>query len=371
MTRIAVLGANGQVGAELCLLLANHRHVELVPVCRNRAGSAFLRYHGLRCRHGLPADAAQAADLFGDCDVIVNAALAAGTPRQQRAGEHALISNSLRWSRPGARVIYFSTMMVHGSPRPGTWLRRRTAYGKLKRRSERVVRAEGKRHNKETYILRLGHVCGELQNISRELRRHLHGGEVVVTTPEGPSNTVYTCTIADAVLKIADGKERPGTYDLMCWPEWTWQEVYAYEAESCGLPLRVCVLARPKRGLTLTVRWLSGLARMPLTALLRLARGSESMKDAALAMLARAPTWLNERAQATWHRSRARAEIAAIHPPQEVPEAMSWRAMGKDFLANLVPTRDLLNDPAFRLPRRDPRPAWPADLPYSGCAKPD
>jgi nucleoside-diphosphate-sugar epimerase len=365
MTKIAVLGANGQVGAELCLILANHRDVEVVPVCRNRAGSAFLRYHGLRCRHGLPADPAQAAALLGDCDVVVHSALASGSPWQIRAGERSLITNCLRYSKANARIIYFSTMSVYGAYQPGDWLRWRGAYGKTKLRSERLLRTASKRQGKETYILRLGHVCGPLQNIVREIRQSIRRGEVVLTSPEGPSHTVYTCTIADAVLKIAAGKERPGTYDLLNWPEWTWSEVYAYEAQQCGVPLRVTFVPQqaPRRFRPLR------LLGAPLRGVVRAARNNERVKQMILTLLAHAPRALNERAQATWYRNRAQAEIRALCPPPTPSRGIDWADEAKVYLAHLAPTRDLLNDPAFRIPPRRPESAWPADLPHAACER--
>src|SRR5262249_62355175 len=90
MPRIAVLGANGQVGAELCLLLARIPGVDVVPICRNRSGSAFLRWKGIHCRHGRAAVAEDARSLFADCDVIVNSALASGTPVEMRRTEDAI-----------------------------------------------------------------------------------------------------------------------------------------------------------------------------------------------------------------------------------------------------------------------------------------
>ena len=75
MTRIAIVGANGQVGTEVCLRLREAADVEVVPVVRNLSGSAFLRLNGVDCRHGRIADPEQARHLIGDCDVVVNFAL--------------------------------------------------------------------------------------------------------------------------------------------------------------------------------------------------------------------------------------------------------------------------------------------------------
>ena len=358
MTRIAVLGANGQVGAELCLILRNHPEIELIPVCRNRGGSAFLRYYGLPCRHGLPADPAQAAALFGDCDIIVNSALGQGAPKKIREVEQTLIANSLAYAPPHARIIYFSTLMVQGDPRPGAWVRWRGAYGRAKLRSERVLWARGRRTDKETYILRLGHVCGELQNITFDIRDRIRTGRVILPASDGASNTLYTSTLADAVLKIAAGKEKPGTYDLVSFPEWTWRQVYEYEAEQLRLPLEAKTVAAPSRKrfsgflrMSALRSWLHALASRPL------------VKEAALRMMAYAPRGWNERFQAKWYQTRARAEIQALRQASTPPEALFWIAMAGKLLSTLTPTRQLLDQPAFRIGARNPDLAWPADLP--------
>ena len=42
--KLALIGANGNVGSELWFLLQND--VELKPITRNRLGSVFLNHHG-------------------------------------------------------------------------------------------------------------------------------------------------------------------------------------------------------------------------------------------------------------------------------------------------------------------------------------
>lgn len=354
MTRIAILGANGQVGAELCLILRNHSEVEVIPICRNRQGSAFLRYSGMRCRHGLPADPEQAAALFGDCDIVVNSALAGGTPKQIRVTERALISNSLAFSPAHAKVIYFSTQMVHGDPSPGAWIRWLSAYARAKRHSEGLVRTCSARVAKPAYILRLGHVCGELQSITAGIRERIRTNSVFLPADDRPSNTVYTCTIADAILKIAAGKEEPGTYDLMSVPEWSWREVYSYEAEQCKVPLEAKIIKPPaKRNLL----GMFGMSKLPNQRLREFARG----------MIAHTSVRWNERLQAKWFQMRARQEIQALRQEEPYHDALVWVAMGKKFLTSLTPTRELLEQPIYHIAKRNPANAWAADLPLAFC----
>ena len=72
MHTIAVIGANGQVGSEVCLFLSLYGDIKVFPISRTRLGSAFLRICGLSCRHGSVADTVYAPALLEGCDVVVD-----------------------------------------------------------------------------------------------------------------------------------------------------------------------------------------------------------------------------------------------------------------------------------------------------------
>ncbi len=356
MPRIAILGANGQVGAELCLLLRRNPGIELVPVCRNLTGSAFLRYNGIACRHGRPADSAAAPGLFGDCDVIVNCALGSGTPAEIRAFDRKLIRNIFNSSKPNASVIHCSTLMVHGDPRPGRLWRVRDAYGRAKRAAEGFVDAESKRSGKRCFILRLGHVCGPLQNITAKIRKEIASGQVLLPDRDVPSNTVYTVTIVDAIDSIMSGKERPGTFDLTNAPQWTWREVYTYEGAQCQRAVVPQLVASPtntglsEQALAWTRRTLGAWARAGV------------VRRTLERVLALASPALNDRAQAIWLKMRARAEIGALGAGTTPAPELSWIALDRRTLTCLQPTVSLLaKDPYLGL-TADIQSRWPRDL---------
>jgi nucleoside-diphosphate-sugar epimerase len=355
--KVGLLGSNGQVGAELCLLLARRPEIELVPICRNPTGSAFLRYCGIPCRHGRPAEPHDAPRLLGDCDVVVNSALASGTPRKMRRIEDQLIHNAFAFSKPGAIIIHFSTQRVYGDPRPGRLIRWLDPYGKAKLASERTVRREQHRSGKPTFVLRLGHVCGELQNISQEIRRGLSYRTVVLSQRDAISDTVYTVAIVDAILKIIGGTESTGTFDLTNSPEWTWRQVYEQEARLCGVPFEPvtaqCEVPRSPLG---------SVKRVAVKVAGELAAMTAARHLGARA-LAYAPEAVNARAQAWWYCKRARAEIASLPPPPAPPEHLSWIANRRSFLRSLTPTIELLRDSPYRDLTRTGREPWPADLP--------
>ena len=339
--RIAVLGANGQVGSEVCLLLGRLPGVEVVPICRNPSGSAFLRWHGLPCRHGLVTDRRQAHDLLSDCAVVANFALAVGRPRESRTLNRLLVEHAAAESAPGAKVVYFSTLSVHARFQPAGAAGGRSAYGREKLRCERDARRAGRRSGKPTWILRLGHVCGELQDVREELRRLVTSGPVVVPRGgEGRANVTHTVTIVDALLRLAEGGERPGTYDLVSVPAWSWREVLAYEAEAAGVPLRL------QDGGTIPEASFAGAIRGWLARQLAAPR----TREIGLSLIAHLPESFNLRMQAQHFRRRAAAEIAArgARPPSHA--AFTFPDMEVKTLASLTPTRQLLQEGRGRIP---------------------
>jgi nucleoside-diphosphate-sugar epimerase len=346
MLKLAILGANGQVGAELCLMLAGRADLILVPVCRNRSGSAFLRWQGIPCRHGRVAEEADARRLLADCDVVVNCSLATGTPAEIRRIEDRIIQNAFAHSKPGATVIHFSTQSVYGDPGAHRWIRWRNPYGRAKLFTERSVRAAARRFGKAAYILRLGHVCGALQNISLNIRAEIAADAVLLPVPDRSSNTVYTAAIVGAVLQIVRGESRPGTYDLMNSPRWTWKEVYEFEGTQCGTRF--------------SPTYVQTTGPRPGTAVSRLAiklaaslTSVQWIRDALSKVFAHVPDAANARAQAWWYRRRARTEIGELRRTRHMAEHLTWVENGKRFFPASATTKDLL-----------------ASMPFPGCRPP-
>lgn len=110
--RAAVVGANGKLGSELCLRLSRCPSLEVIPIVRNEAGSAYLRLQGLTCRHGRVAECQEAPGLLGDCDVVVNLAYSVPRSRRMHLENLSLAQNAVTAAAPSARIVFASTIMV-------------------------------------------------------------------------------------------------------------------------------------------------------------------------------------------------------------------------------------------------------------------
>jgi nucleoside-diphosphate-sugar epimerase len=232
MTTVCILGANGQVGSEVALLLRHWPGIRVVAICRNSVGSSFIRRCGVECRHGHLDGSEQAATLLREVDLVVDFIIPRGYPSAIRAASTALISNVMAGAPAHAKYVFMSSLAAFGMPKGDSVALRRyllshTVYSATKRHAEKLVRRLGQRHGRDVYILRLGQVHGEIQGISAFLVEQARRA-VPVAVPRGPSYAVFSYTIAEAIAAIAAGKEIPGTYTLVAVPQWSWEEVFAY-----------------------------------------------------------------------------------------------------------------------------------------------
>ena len=229
---IAVIGANGQVGREVCLFLSV-MGVKVVPISRTELGGIFLERCGLQCRYGAIGKMEDAKRLLEGCDLVADFSHPHGLPAEVRPAVKTNIENALNWAPAKTPYVYISTIsafgMLHGESRMKNYRLAHTRYAADKRYLERL--ALSGQSTRDVYALRLGQVHGELQKVSQEFMEEAASGEVCLPFGSNtPSYTVFCFTIAEALVNIALGKERPGLYTLVSTPAWTWEEAYAYWA---------------------------------------------------------------------------------------------------------------------------------------------
>jgi nucleoside-diphosphate-sugar epimerase len=246
--QIVVLGANGQVGTEVTLLLSRMTGLSVIPIVRTHAGAHFLRWVGLEPRIGSITSGEQAGRLLDGATLVADFSLPPlGQGRRLQA---AVIRAAISAAPHGIPYVYASTTMAFGMPsssrdyRP-RWLAR-TQYAALKRHSESVVHAAARSGKRSAFVLRLGQVHGALQRVSHGIRDLVKQGKPIVAPrgADGPSDTVFCSTIAAALVSIAGNPPDPATYTLVECPEWSHRQLLEHYAAQVGVPLD---LRTPKR----------------------------------------------------------------------------------------------------------------------------
>jgi nucleoside-diphosphate-sugar epimerase len=233
MKRILILGANGQVGNELCPLLAMDGSVSVTAVTRSEFSQALLQKLGVPC---VVDDGKVLPQLLADCDVLVDLALPA--EKNVAALRRRIITRAEELHqhlRPGATMVYASTMSVFHIDPFGP---RFTIYGSTKLLAERTHRRLGKKTGHDVFILRLGQVHGLMQSCSLGLVDTLVGSKDVAV-PDIPSFTVFVSSIAEAIALVAAGRAQAGTYTLISEPAWSWREVVEWCAQQGGADVQV------------------------------------------------------------------------------------------------------------------------------------
>jgi len=310
MKRIAILGANGQVGAEVCLRLRSVAGLEVVPIARNVSGSAFLRLQGMECRHGRIFDAAEARSLIGDCDVVANFAISnTAIPRTDRDTNRQITRSVVAAAKPGVPIIFASTIMVYA---PAVKVRIPDSYGLEKLIAESIFRRRCKASQHPAFVFRLGHVMGDLQNITRKIRSEIREQRVALPRDGRlASNTVFAASIVEAIVQVAQGNAKPGTYDLITFPQWTWFDVYSYYAGQLRLPLQLAdAKQRHERGLVGPSGW--------MRQFLRYLANHHALTERLTFLLAFLPRSVNQRMYLRYLQTRALSEINALRQSEKI-----------------------------------------------------
>lgn len=230
MNKIGVIGASGQVGSEIVLLLKRMFGYEVIPICRSRYSAIFFEELDFKCRIGNIENKDDSVKLLEDIDLVIDFSLPKGLPSEINFKSKKIIENIVRYSKHDSKFIYISSIMAFGMGKDKKELKNyflaNTSYGSCKRYAEKLVIKLCKKSNKKYYILRLGQVHGILQNISSIIQKSLPLKEIFI--PDSKSFTIFTPEIAQAIFNIDSNKVKSDIYTLISYPDWQWKEVFNY-----------------------------------------------------------------------------------------------------------------------------------------------
>jgi nucleoside-diphosphate-sugar epimerase len=231
--RVAVLGANGQVGTELCLYLKAMEFCDPVGISRSSHSTALLMRAGIECRWGDLNNPSVAAGLLADCDLIFDLALPSGKNlRETKRIIRERASSILSAARPSKGFILASTTAVYRYTASQPFFR---AYRSMKLFAERLVQSLGLKYGVRVYIFRLGQVYGALQSCSETLKQGLLKNSSSVNVPDQWSDAVFVFSIAEAIRSVLFNSVPQETYTMISSPAWSCADLVELYAQQLGL----------------------------------------------------------------------------------------------------------------------------------------
>lgn len=324
--RVGVVGAGGQTGTSIMRALAAADGVSPRGICRNEITAGPLRAEGHEVMVGSLLDAGARDGLIGDLDAVVNLAWASGYPGKRRKEDESMLRAIT--SVPGRRLlVHFSSVAVYStcvdparntfdSPRPDD------PYGRDKLLLERLAQRLAAEGSTDVVALRLGHVYGAGQWVSKAALKIVSEGRGLPFDGSLPSNAIHAHNVGAGVRAVVLGGRRSGVVNLLDSPASTWRDLFDWHTETLGLPALPALDERSseaalrhhrrRAGMSLAARIASESALWLRSLPPSLAREAPSVKDAGIVALARlkAPR-LEQRLQ----------QAFAASPPTEDPAA--------------------------------------------------
>lgn len=233
-TTLGIVGANSQVGTELCFIYDSEGY-DVIPIVRSRVAASTFEEYGFDFKVGNIAYEENAEDIVPELDIVIIAAFAPWfgglLPKEAREINESIIQNAVNFAAEGTTLVYFSTMNAFGGQYAGSnW----NWYTREKRRFESLFRDLTESTSVSGYILRLGAVFGKIQEFTKTLVEVLSSRDRIhiPVSQNQLSNVAHTVTVAEAIQECHHGSVAPGRYTVVNEPQWSWLEVLEYYAPS-------------------------------------------------------------------------------------------------------------------------------------------
>ncbi len=237
--KVAVIGANGQIGSVAVRHLVGAGY-HVVAVCRNEVGAGLVKGIGCEIRIGSVTDDQAAKTLLGDCTVVINCVWPPGLPQAVKSQNFSIVRNIARLKNL-TKYIHLSSVAVYGScadnsrssfekPRPDL------DYGKSKLQLEKYIANIFSKTSTDYYLLRLGHVYGPNQWLSRMILDAAQKPETrLAFDGERKSNAIHVDQVVSAFMRIMSQSLEKGVYNLAGSPHQSWRRIFDWHCDTCGL----------------------------------------------------------------------------------------------------------------------------------------
>jgi nucleoside-diphosphate-sugar epimerase len=244
--KVAVTGAAGQVGSVIVRHLAAVPDIEAVAICRNPISAGVVHALNAECdiRTGSITEMDSAQKMLGDCDIVINCALAmvSGRPKLSRELNKNMIDNIVRLDKL-KMLVHLSSISVYGGCIDQKKMSSKSFeqppadndYGRSKLFIEKYAERMCRSRKLQYYLLRLGHVIGAKMDRSRQICEFASNPHFRLPYDgQLPSNTVHVERLAAMITALVFEPVPVGAYNVAD-ENRTWRQVFDWHTETIGM----------------------------------------------------------------------------------------------------------------------------------------
>jgi nucleoside-diphosphate-sugar epimerase len=227
--KIAIIGANGQVGKEIATIFTKWGH-DVTAIVRNPFGAAFFHLNGIKYVISDIVTSNEADQAVAQADAVVIAAVARGSYQYAVRINESIIQATIKKCHANSCVHFFSSIRVLSRAIDGSRgrLDPLTSYDKEKIHSEKYVETECRQKGIRCRILRLGHVIGYHQAKTEKFLIATRQSQPFLVDKNADSNSVHTLTICDAILETTNNPADVIKATLVNQPQWSWETLFRH-----------------------------------------------------------------------------------------------------------------------------------------------
>jgi len=348
--KIVIVGAAGQVGAALLKHLSKRTDISVYGITRNEFSALPLQWEGYDIKVGSISNLDECKKLLERADIIINAALHLGLPKIARMQNRIIIKNILDVSK-NKKVIHLSTISVYGScldAKLSTFTKPigDSTYAKEKLRLEKYAIKEAKKIKADFTILRLGHVFGPGQGLSKQFFDDIKNGQPFLPFDGNiPSNAVHVNRLADSIADyfIYNNLVGVNIFNAVNEPQISWREMYDMHSIAGKLPIINGMLTEEssfeqkihKRNANrslffrIWISWVQWIKNLPIKSFLDQHSVREGMDELMLAL----PLTFENKVYRKYQTFAAKHRVSIAHKKVAYPWYYSDPVSGPNFLS--------------------------------------
>ena len=215
--KILILGATGQIGKELSLILNENKEISVTCHARTKVSAAFLLEKKIDCVI-CPTKSEMLKKEINNSDLIFDlAAPNSGSLNEIKNFYKERFNFIINNMKAKTKFVFASTMNAYGISEKNNKLKNyffpSSIYAANKRYAEKYSAKLAKKNSIEIFLVRLSEVHGVYQRASQNLKK-LILDDYVFEIPKTPAWIVFISTIEKMLINILYNKEKPGLYTL-------------------------------------------------------------------------------------------------------------------------------------------------------------